>query len=87
MSYGWGSEALTPQVCYTLCKGQGFAFYGVEWSIMCFCGGSDETRSVILDDVTQLQEEECYLRCPGNIGDVKYTMKCGGQSAIQVWEI
>lgn len=33
------SERLTAESCCALCKGQGFTLCGVEWSIICFCGG------------------------------------------------
>lgn len=81
------SETLSRESCKTTCAAAGFPFYGLEWSILCYCGGKQTTKAMFIDGIAAYKladaTEACSMPCPvGDTGDT-----CGGSGAIEIWEV
>lgn len=77
--------------CKDSCADEGFPFYGLEWSIKCYCGGKQTTNVTKGDFLEGIQEyklaeatEACGMPCPAG-DDPEDT--CGGAGAIEIWEV
>lgn len=80
------SEALSRTSCKEACGKGGFPFYGLEWSIVCLCGGNKTTKANFIDGIEAYRLADdtgaCDMPCPGNREDT-----CGGHGAIEIWEV
>lgn len=81
------SETLSRESCKTACADAGFPFYGLEWSILCYCGGKETTKARFIEGLEEYKladaTEACSMPCPvGETGDT-----CGGSGAIEIWEV
>ncbi|CAN0484313.1 unnamed protein product, partial [Ectocarpus sp. 12 AP-2014] len=74
------SEALSRTSCKEACEEGGFPFYGLEWSIICFCGGNKTTKAKFIEGIEAYRLADdtgaCDMPCPGNGEDT-----CGGYGA------
>ena len=81
------SGSLAREDCKELCGGHGFPFYGLGWSIVCYCGGKETTKSKLsfieMLNEYQVDDELCDLPCPG--ADTVDT--CGGKGFIEIGEV
>lgn len=79
-------DDLTPASCKSLCDEKDFPFYGLEWSIMCFCGGKETAKVKFIEGIDKFKlgnnASACDMPCPRSASET-----CGGQSALEIWEI
>lgn len=81
------SETLSRASCKATCEEAGFPFYGLEWSILCYCGGRETNKTNFVEGIAEYKladaTEACSMPCPsGDIGDT-----CGGSGAIEIWVV
>ncbi|CAM9665667.1 unnamed protein product [Pylaiella littoralis] len=82
------SKSLSRASCKEACAKDDFPFYGLEWSILCYCGGKHTTKAKFLEGIQEYQlaeaTEACSMPCPAG-DDPEDT--CGGPGTIEVWEV
>jgi hypothetical protein len=67
-----GGDAMTPQLCSSICSG--FKFFGVQAGSQCFCGNDYGNQG------GKAPDSECTKQCTGNT-----TLVCGGPSRNSVY--
>jgi hypothetical protein len=63
-------DQMTVEVCQAACSGDGYKYFGLEFSRECYCGQS-------LPTVTA---DQCNMPCTGNSAEI-----CGGPNALSVY--
>lgn len=80
------STSMTKLACRTFCKHGGYPFYGLEWSLMCLCGGEGTDQNLFLEDLKDFKLDErlnaCDMPCSGNV-----TETCGGENTAEIWQV
>ncbi len=79
------SDSLNRESCKKACGSKGFPFFGLEWSIVCYCGGKEAGKETFIDmlDKYRVDDESCGLPCPKpGVGDT-----CGGSGFIEIGEV
>eukprot|EP00752_Nemacystus_decipiens_P008859 g7905.t1 len=81
------SENLSRGSCKAECEKDGFPFYGLEWSILCYCGGTQTRKDDFIDGIAEFRLADATMACsmPCPVGDAADT--CGGSGAIEIWEV
>ncbi|XP_001604139.2 xylosyltransferase oxt [Nasonia vitripennis] len=64
----------SPEHCAYMCLQSGFPYAGVEYSMECFCGKEEPSKT------NQLPDSSCNMKCPG---DPK--QPCGGYLTINIF--
>ncbi|KAK7934673.1 WSC-domain-containing protein [Apiospora marii] len=72
-------DKMTVPMCTSACKGQGFAFAGLEYGRECWCGN---TKSDALEDAS---DPQCAMQCDMPCGGDGNTI-CGGRAAIGIYK-
>jgi len=69
--FSGNDSSMTIDKCISTCKGKGFLYSGVQWSIQCFCGNEYGKYGTA---------DNCSMRCSGNPNQI-----CGGFWANSVY--
>lgn len=69
------SQDLTAEGCAATCASSGYKFFGLQYSIECWCGNDGGSHGAI-------DEEECLFPCSGDPSTA-----CGGGFAISLYLI
>ncbi|KAK0100032.1 hypothetical protein ONS95_013153 [Cadophora gregata] len=67
-------QALTLSMCSAFC--QGFAYFGVEYSVECYCGNNFGSTSALATD------GRCNMPCKGDT-----TQTCGGSYGMNIYKV
>lgn len=79
------SLSMNTTVCATMCAnangGQGYQYYGTEYSTQCFCGNFLSNGNFIANLTSTPNNSTCNMRCSG-AGD----QLCGGPNALSLYK-
>jgi len=68
------SSTMTLETCATFCSG--YEYFGVEWSVECYCGNAFTSGPVLVDS------SECSMTCGGNSAEL-----CGAGDRLSVYQL